>query len=195
MALTPEAQDMLWAQQAGAGDRLAFARLVGRHQGTVRSLLRRLCGGDTALADELAQDSFLAAWQALAGFRGESRLRTWLIRLAYNQFLQHSRRPGSRLQAQCDPLDLDDVRLAHTAASPAAGQDFSLDVERALRLLSPAERDAVLHCCLAQLSHAEAAELLGWPLGTVKSHVLRGRAKLRTALAIWAPPGFQDEEL
>jgi RNA polymerase sigma factor (sigma-70 family) len=70
--------------------------------------------------------------------------------------------------------------LSHTVA-------LSLDLQRALAQLSDAERQAIVLCHGAELSHAEAAQVLGWPLGTVKTHVLRGKEKLRASLAAWAP--------
>lgn len=62
-----------------------------------------------------------------------------------------------------------------------------IDVNRALAALPEAERVALIHCFQLDLSHAEAAEVLGWPLGTLKSHVARGKARLRATLAAWQP--------
>lgn len=186
------AQDLAWVQQVQRhADRHAFAQLIRRHQGPLRALLRRLCGGQAALADELAQEACLRAWQALPGFRGDAQVRTWLYRIAYNEFLQHRRRAESQLQASSEPwADADeatDSGAAPLAQNVALSVALSLDVQQALNQLSPAERDAVVCCCMAEFSHSEAAEVLGWPLGTVKTHVLRGRAKLQSALAAWAP--------
>lgn len=182
------AQDLAWVQQVQRhADRHAFAQLIRRHQGPLRALLRRLCGGQAALADELAQEACLRAWQALPGFRGDAQVRTWLYRIAYNEFLQHRRRAESQLQAASEPWADADETTDSGAAPLAHSVALSLDVQQALNQLSPAERDAVVCCCMAEFSHSEAAEVLGWPLGTVKTHVLRGRAKLQTTLAAWAP--------
>lgn len=174
------------------GDRTAFAQLIRRHQGPLRALLRRLCGGHLALADELAQEACLQAWQALPGFRGEAQVRTWLYRIAYNAFLQQRRRAEAQLEAASEPWP-EETDLPASGEVPLAQRvALSHDVQRALNRLSPAERDAVVCCGMAELSHSEAAEVLGWPLGTVKTHVLRGRAKLQLALAAWAPPSSGD---
>jgi RNA polymerase sigma factor (sigma-70 family) len=191
--------EVAWVRAAQSGrDPRAFAELVRSHQGVVRAVLRRLCSGNSALADEMAQEAFIKAWQALPTFRFESRFRTWVIRLAWNVFLAHQRRGEARLSAATDstsePSDLpDDVAQAGHGAVPSGSLSqavaMGLDVERALKALSEPERQAIVQCYWGDLSHAEAAEVLGWPLGTVKTHVLRGRAKLQTLLAAWAPPG------
>ncbi len=177
----PPPDAALEAQQvarARAGDRAAFAALVQAHQGYLRRLLRRLCQGDDGRADDLAQEAFLKAWRALPQFRGEARFRTWLTRLAYSA-LSAERRPLAEPCAS-EPPDL-------PVSDFAPGTAWRLDLDRALAILNPRERDALLLCFAGELSHAEAAEVLGWPLGTLKTQVLRARAKLRLALRDWAP--------
>lgn len=160
--------------RAAAGDRAAFACLVRAHQAYLRQFLRRLTRGQSDWADELAQEALLAAWRGLAGFRGEARFRSWLSRLAVNAYLrQRERQPP--VEALAEPPE-----GAASDFAPALGQ--RLDLARALAQLREPEREAILMCCYAELSHAEAAELLGWPLGTLKTHVLRGRAHLRELL-------------
>ena len=77
----------LVARVLAGDDRHAFAALVRRHQGPVRALLRRLCKGDDAFADDLAQETFLQAHRKLEQFRGDARFSTWIYRIAYNSFL------------------------------------------------------------------------------------------------------------
>jgi len=189
-----DAQDLAWVRQVQrSDDRTAFACLLRRHQSGIRGLLRRLTQGDVALADELAQECFLSAYQAMAGFRGEARVKTWLYRIAYNGFLQQRRRLAARPVTQA--LD-EELRDEHLAAPDQMAHEvaLSVDMQNALRVLSEPERDAIACCYQADLSHAEAAEMLGWPLGTVKTHVLRAKAKLRVALAAWAPVSAVDKE-
>ena len=173
-------QESAWIAAAQAGSRPAFEALVRMHQGYLRQLLRRLCRHEHQLADDLAQDAFCNAWQGLPQFRGEARFRSWLTRLAYNAYLQHRRRRHE------EPLDED----APESAAPEAASDgaLRLDLERALARLREPEREALLMCCYAELSHAEAAAVLGWPLGTVKTQVLRARTKLQAWLAGWRTP-------
>jgi RNA polymerase sigma-70 factor (ECF subfamily) len=159
-------------------DRRAYATLVERHQGQVRSVLRRLTKGDAALADDLAQDTFVLAWRNLKRFRFESRFSTWLYRIAFNAWQSEARRKRELL------LD-DETAGEDSAANSCEMPDIvaRVDLERAMATLSEGERAAVAACYYADLSHEEAAAALGMPLGTVKTHVLRAKAKLRARLA------------
>lgn len=159
-------------------DRRAFEHLMRRHQGMVRAQLRRLVHGDDAKADDLAQETFLLAWRKLYQFRGEARFSTWLYRIAYSCFLQARRKRS--LAAEDSDGDALDQRT-----SPRDPVELRLDVERAMRRLSAPEQVVLLHVVQLGLSHDEAAYVLAMPLGTVKSHTQRGKAKLRTLLADW----------
>jgi RNA polymerase sigma factor (sigma-70 family) len=159
-------------------DQHAFGELVRRHQSSVRGLLRQLTRTDIALADDLAQEAFMRAYKNIRRFRGEAKFSTWLYRIAYNCFLEDARRrkelvgiDEARWQSELDPQTAD-AALRH-------------DLMHALSLLPLHERTAVLLCCQKGLSHEEAARVLGIPLGTVKTNVLRGREKLKRALAVW----------
>jgi RNA polymerase sigma factor (sigma-70 family) len=157
-----------------SGTRAAYGELVRRHGSGVRSLLRRM-GADPALADDLAQDAFLKAFEEIGEFRREGPFSAWVKRIAARLFIRRIRR-DSRTLLTADPLDED---LAVQEISP---QD-RLDLDEALRLLSPPEKLCVSLCFGAGFSHPEAAEALSLPLGTVKSHVKRGMDKLRARLA------------
>ena len=159
-------------------DRNAFAELVRRHQSQVRTVLRRLTKGDAALADDLAQDTFVLAWRNLAHFRFEARFSTWLYRIAFNAWQSDARKRREVL------LDSDDEMPPFEVAAAEPGVDHAsrIDLERALATLSDGERAAISACYYADLSHEEAAEALGIPLGTVKTHVLRAKAKLKARL-------------
>lgn len=159
----------------------AFEQLVRRHQGLVRAQLRRLLGDDPALADDLAQEAFVLAWRKLAQFRGESRFGTWLYRIAYACFLQHLRGHGGRAHQEL-ALDADQA-----PGIDAAGPDWGLDLEAAMRMLSINQRAALLYCVQLEFTHEEAAVVLDMPLGSVKTHVARGKARLRQLLKDWAP--------
>lgn len=162
--------------RAAAGDRSAFAALVQAHQGYLRKLLGRVCRGDQGRADDLAQEAFVRAWRALPQFRGEAHFRTWLTRLAY-----------SALSAERPALPMLDEAAPETGADSdfAPGADWRIDLDRAMAALSEAQRHALLLCYGADLSHAEAAQVLGWPIGTVKTQVLRAKARLRAQLQAW----------
>jgi RNA polymerase sigma factor (sigma-70 family) len=159
-------------------DRHAFEQLLRRHQGMVRAQLCRLLHGDEAAADDLAQETFLLAWRKLDQFRSDARFSTWLHRIAYSCFLQTCRtKSWAARHAQDD-------EMAHLSA-PAQAMDLRLDLARAMRHLSAAEQAVLLHCVQLGLSHEEAAYVLAMPLGTVKTHATRGKAKLKTWLSAW----------
>ena len=161
----------LASRVAKSGDAVAFAELVGLTQGRVRAFLMRLTRGERALADDLAQETYLEAHRKLAQYRGEGAFAGWLIRIAWSRFQMHLRARGQA------PEELDD-----TLPAPLHDPSHKLDLERAMARLSAPERAALTLCYAMEYSHAEAAALLALPLGTVKSHVTRGREKLRALL-------------
>jgi RNA polymerase sigma-70 factor (ECF subfamily) len=167
-------------------DRRAFGVLVERHQSRVRTVLRRLTRGDAALADDLAQETFVLAWRNLKSFRFEARFSTWIYRIAFNAWQSEARK---RHEVS---LELDDDVLANDQGSAHEMPDVAarIDLERAMATLSDGERAAIAACYYADLSHEEAAAALGMPLGTVKTHVLRAKAKLRARLV--AKPKEKD---
>ena len=168
-------------------DRHAFGELVRRHQSAVRGFLRRLTGGRHALADDLAQETFLAAYRDLARFRGGSEFSTWLFGIAYNQFRSDRRRERESVEltdeAPADALP----GFEGTVPAVTAATDLRHDLAAALTELSHDECAAVHLCYSEGLTHEEAATALGCPLGTVKTHVLRAKEKLRRLLRAWAP--------
>jgi RNA polymerase sigma-70 factor (ECF subfamily) len=151
----------------------SFETLVREHQSQVRAFLRRLTREDAALADDLAQETFLEAHRKLAQYRGEGSFVSWLCGIAWSRFLMERRKrkeepiAGIDERAWADPRDASEARL---------------DLERAMARLSAEERAALTLCYALGHSHGEAAEILSMPLGTVKSHVLRGREKLKALL-------------
>lgn len=193
--MTDAAHQLRLAQR---GDTAAFGCIVVAHQGRVRALLRRLCG-DTHRADELAQDTFLRAWQALPGFRGDAALATWLYRIAVHTARAEARLGRERVARASQTIDSGDdaapppdgaAHMARYAARDRAqdgAQDWSLDLARALAALPEPQREALSLCYFADLPHPDAAAAMGVPLGTLKSHLARGKARLREQLADWAP--------
>jgi RNA polymerase sigma-70 factor (ECF subfamily) len=159
---------------ARQGDDAAFAQLVRQRQSSVRGLLRRL-SGDAALADDLAQDTFIQAWQNLQALRTPEAFGAWLRQIAVNVWLRYARRKRIQLEPFDDSLIADyDQRSKHRA--PDA---HLIDLEMALDRLRPAQRLCVVLAYAEGMSHAEIAGVTGLPLGTVKSHVARAAARLR----------------
>jgi RNA polymerase sigma-70 factor (ECF subfamily) len=181
----PDAQ--LIARCLVGDDRHAFAGLVRRHQSAVRACLRKLTAGNHALADDLAQETFVLAWRNLASFRQEARFSTWLYRIATNCWLAHGRKRREELLGDRDAEVAEDDAAADALADHARAASLRIDMERALATLSEAERAAIVQCYHNDLSHEEAAYVLDCPVGTVKTHVFRARQKLKLALAAWNP--------
>jgi RNA polymerase sigma-70 factor (ECF subfamily) len=190
---SPEVSDAQLIARALVGDdRHAFAELVRRHQSSVRACLRKLTAGNHALADDLSQETFVLAWRNLKSFRQEARFSTWLYRIATNCWLADARKRkeellGDRDDALADDDDAGDAGLAAAQGDHTRGAALKLDLERAMAVLSEGERAAIVQCYHNDLTHEEAAYVLDCPVGTVKTHVLRGKQKLKLALAAWAP--------
>jgi len=189
----PEVTDaQLIARVVVQDDRHAFSELVRRHQSGVRATLRRLTAGNHALADDLAQDTFMLAYRNLKSFRQEARFSTWLFRIATNAFLAEARKRKEELLGDRDAElaaddDDEDARAGEMMSDATRGATLHVDMERALAVLSDGERAAIVQCYHNDLSHEEAAYVLDCPVGTVKTHILRAKQKLKAQLAAWAP--------
>jgi len=162
-------------------DRTAFGELVKRHQSAVRGFLRQLTRGQSVSADDLAQDTFIQAYRSLDRFHGTSAFTTWLLGIAYNHF-RNARRKQREVAFETVPEP-----TPSGTDSPTQSSDLQHDVSRALHALSPDERAAVLLHYERGLSHREVADVLAWPIGTVKTHLARSKEKLRPLLSAWNP--------
>jgi RNA polymerase sigma factor (sigma-70 family) len=157
------------------GSARAFNTLIDRHQQAVRMFLRRLT--NFADADDIAQETFLAAWMQAGSYRGGGNVRSWLFAIAWRKSQgAHRRRFRSwrRDAAYHEAASEDEVR-------PLPPED-RIALEQALAGLAIDQRAALVLCLAFGFTHEEAAKVLGLPLGTVKSHVLRGRERLRRIL-------------
>lgn len=166
--------DPALVQAARAGSSRAFALLVNRHEGAVRAFLRRICR-DAAEADDLAQEAFLTAWTKLGTVKPDASVRSWLCGLAWRKALT-----GQRGRARSAARDRQWLDTRPEFDTPASRDQLA--VRRALEDLPDDQRAVVALCLAGDWSHSEAAEALGLPLGTVKSHAARGRAKLLEAM-------------
>ncbi|WP_297511531.1 RNA polymerase sigma factor [uncultured Caulobacter sp.] len=173
----PTGHDVELAALSAAGDRRAYGELVRRHGSAVRGLLRRL-GADSATADDLAQDAFMTGFEQAAEFRGEGTFAAWIKTIAARLYLKKVKREARLIFS--DTVEPVEAVMVGEASRDAASR---IDLDEALKTLSRGERLCVSLCYGADWSHAEAAEALNIPIGTVKSHVKRGLDKLRARLA------------
>ncbi|MFE2724480.1 RNA polymerase sigma factor SigM [Kitasatospora sp. NPDC059327] len=163
-----------------AGDREAFGLLVDRHRDRLWAVALRTLGDREEAADAL-QDALVSAFRAAHTFQGRSAVTTWLHRIVVNACLDRARRTASR---RTKPLDDDPRRLdalvgaAEPADSPVVRAELHREVAAALDELAPEQRAALVLVDMQGYPVAEAAELLGVPVGTVKSRCARGRARL-----------------
>ena len=177
-----------------AGDREAFAVLVERHGSRIHSAILRMIG-DPEAANDLAQETFLKAFSALASFRKGAAFSTWLYAIALNQVRTEYRRRKSMkgqamlsLDAAGGPGDEPDGRPREPAgrgpgpADEAGRKEEAALLHRALARLDEEYREAVVLRDLEGLSYEEIAEAVGVPPGTVRSRIHRGRAALREIL-------------
>ena len=161
-------QDAVLCGRAARGDRAAFAALVAKHERGLRGFLVRMGAADSA--DDIAQEAFLKAWRFAGQYDGRARFSTWLTRIAWRCYVDLARRPKPE---------------ADVGAGESGGGDpaASAVVGDMLSRLGTVERAALILCEGHGWSHGEAAEMLGLPLGTLKSIVARAKAKCR---AMWS---------
>lgn len=170
-----------------AGRREAFGQLVERYQHRLFHSLVHLLGS-TEDAQDAAQDALILAFEKLGTFRGESQFYSWLFRIAYNSAVSSKRKTGPMsvsLEARRDASGLEPADL-----NPSTEPSFGLDVsdrqrlvQQALGELSEEFRAAIVLKEIEQMSYEEIAEVVGIPLGTVRSRIHRARMELRQKLA------------
>ncbi|MGZ3297873.1 MAG: RNA polymerase sigma factor [Asticcacaulis sp.] len=170
------ATETVLVRRAREGSDAAFSRLVADNQQAVRAFLRRLCASP-ADADDIAQEAFVATWANLHRLREGTAFRTFVCGIAWRK-AANDRRRLSRQGAR----DGQWTELQPQTVSP--GDDARLSVQAALQTLPVDMRAAVSLCVAGDYSHSEAADILGLPLGTIKSHILKGRERLSSLLGV-----------
>ena len=169
----------LVAQVVAQQDSAAFGELVRRHQSQVRNFLRKLTR-DFVLADDLAQDAFLHAWDKLHTYSGRGTFIGWLLKVAYTTFLQ-SKRKSSRYGEILEEVGHD----AEARGSQQTEQSADiLDLDRFLAVLTEDERAVMILSYACGLSHREIGDAANMPVGTVKSIIFRGKEKIRESFDI-----------
>ena len=176
------ATEEILVRRAQAGDRRAFAELVLAHQQFVYNLALRALG-DPHEAEDVSQEAFVRAWQALPRFRGQARFRTWLYRIAAN--LCYNRLP--RLRRELDALGAEEIANlpSESVGNPLSGleaQERRAFLHRQIDALPESYRMLIVLRYQQELSYAEIAEVVGLPLGTVKTGLFRARERLKEAL-------------
>ncbi len=169
----------LVAQAVAHHDANAFGELIRRHQSQVRNFLRKL-SRDYVFADDLAQDTFLHAWDKLHTFTGQGSFIGWLLKVAYTTFLQAKRKSKRYGEVMTEVGDAADA----TGARYTEDTDEITDLDKFLAVLSAQERAVMILSYACGLSHREIGAAADLPIGTVKSIIFRGKEKIRRDFAI-----------
>jgi RNA polymerase sigma-70 factor (ECF subfamily) len=186
--------DSRLVEQAVAGSQDAYRLLVERHSRAVLTLVARMVR-DQGVAEELAQDAFVKAFGALRSFDSSYKFSNWILRIAHNVAIDHLRKarpPIVSIDDDASGRDMADVLADAREPSAfvrAVRRDFRDDLERALATLRPEFSRLIVMRYLEDMSYEDISEVVGLPLGTVKSHLHRARAALGRFLveAGWGP--------
>ena len=190
LAMQPEVESVVDARSfvdtddalvraAVAGDMRAFETLYRAHVRRVHAVVWRLSGGNAARAEELTQEAFVRAWQALGKFRFESAFATWLHRLAVNTALM-----DLRARRDNEDLETDDAVLSDLGSGDSAGTRTALgiDLEHAVASLPPRARAVLVLHDVEGWKHEEIAIELHMAVGSSKAQLHRARRLLRARL-------------
>lgn len=177
-----DVDDVALVTRARAGERGAFSTLVRRYQATVYRVCYRILG-DPEDAEDATQEAFVRAYRKLDLFQGQSAFKTWLLRLAVNVSLNE--RGRRRPLASLDGVVVPDGAYGSPAPDPEAEalrSEAAAQLHRALQVLNPKHRAAVILRDLEGLTYPEVATLLAVPEGTAKGWAHRGRLRLKELL-------------
>jgi RNA polymerase sigma-70 factor (ECF subfamily) len=161
-----------------AGDETAYSRLVARHSRRVYAICLRYFG-NPADAEDAAQEAFLALYRRASTFSGTARFSTWMYRVATNACNDLARKRARRPQTSAAGLD---ERLPDPE-DLLARRELGMELAAALDTLEPEYREPIVLHDVAGLPYADIADRLALPIGTVKSRIHRGHAKLAAVLA------------
>ena len=178
--MTASDTDQQLVQRAQRGDLRAFDLLVLKYQGRIAALVSRYVS-DAGEVEDVTQEAFIKAYRALGKFRGDSAFYTWLYRIAANAAKNHlvakGRRPGAHATIE-DAEGFDEGGMLSESASPEAlamGGELAEVVESALKALPDELKAALMLRELEGLSYDDIADVLGCPVGTVRSRIFRAR--------------------
>ncbi len=177
------------ASRTAKGDSSAATELVNRYQGYVRRFLRRLTGRDD-LADDLAQDTFVRMLSYADRYDPKYPMRTWLLTIARRLAINRNRHDQRVIHTEDFPtLATRELAPDFAVAAADAQQNLRARLNESMQCLTDSQREAVLLFHQQGLGVNDVAEVMGLPVGTVKSHLHRGRAALRKYL------GDEENEL
>ena len=179
MATILEISDAELVSKAQSGDRNAFSELVHKHARGVMNVVYRMCG-DTLIAEDAAQETFIRAWQNLSSYRPQTPLRSWLYRIAFNAGMDMLRKEKRIL-----PNDIEEMHLADERPGPeilVSQRERTVLVQQAVLSLPDASRAVLVLREYEGMSYHEIADALDIPIGTVMSRLNYARKALKEKL-------------
>ena len=156
-------------------DQKAFEVLVNKYQSSLRRYLLYLTQNNQVLSDDLAQEAFIKAYVNLQSFKGIAGFQTWLFRIAYRLYCDHI-----RSKKAIEPNDFLPVESHNTEFTEKT--ELSIDLSTALNCLKGEEKSILLLFYIEDMSINDIAKVMEMPTGTIKSHLSRGRSKLKDFL-------------
>jgi RNA polymerase sigma-70 factor (ECF subfamily) len=165
----------LIAQVITFNNKRAFDKLVCKYQSPLRRFLLNLTCGDKELSDDLAQETFIKAYLNLSSFKNLSGFSTWLFRIAYNQFFDYLRSQKETTEVEPEIVD------AHYREEQV-DLGKKMDIYSAMKQLKEDERTCILLFYMEDMSMDKISAVTGFPLGTIKSHLSRGKEKMENFL-------------
>ena len=165
----------LIARCVATDDRNAFGKLVEEYQDGLRRFLLNLTLGDVALTDDLSQETFIKAYLSIRSFKGLSRFKTWLYRIAYNEFYSYMRKQREESKETADVPPDEGYQCLNAS-------DAHMDLEVCLKALNETERTVVLLFYVEDQPLKKIADITSLPLGTIKSYLSRARVKMAKVL-------------
>ena len=185
-APSPADTDLMLVERTVAGDQKAFELLVLKYQRRIERLIGRMVR-DTDLVEDIAQETFIRAYRALAQFRGEAQFYTWLYRIAVNTakkalvdlkrdptVSETALRGGGDEEDETSGVE-NELTTAETPETVLAAKEIAATVNSAMEALPEELRQAVTLREIEGLSYEEIAEVMNCPIGTVRSRIFRAR--------------------
>lgn len=173
--------DRWLAEAATDGDEGAFEQLVRRHTPALYAAALRTTGSPQT-AQDIVQEAWLSVWLHLPGFRGQSQVRTWLVRITTTKALNALRRPPPAV-----PIETAPEPLSASTEQDVEQRERAAAVRSAVAALPTRQREAVVLRDLEGLSYEQVSAALNCSVGSVKSALFRGRHALARALATYRP--------
>ncbi|HXE48534.1 MAG TPA: RNA polymerase sigma factor RpoE [Ramlibacter sp.] len=184
-APTPADTDLMLVERTVAGDQKAYELLVLKYQRRIERLIGRMVR-DTDLVEDIAQETFIRAYRALAQFRGEAQFYTWLYRIAVNTakkalgdlkrdpLVSENALRGGDEEDETSAVE-NELTTAETPETVLAAKEIAAAVNSAMDALPEELRQAVTLREIEGLSYEEIAEVMNCPIGTVRSRIFRAR--------------------